>query len=146
MNKYDMEIPCLGGPDIQLTQATMEIIPRIGEKNDQNAMLNLPQVFHLTGPRKAQLIDTYAWIAMRGTDGDKFVTSRRARNCLVPNWGDLVKDWEEFGNVSWILAMTFVRLSGESFLQWTSPLSCMLSREALVSLMRRWRPSWKAKT
>lgn len=97
VNEYDQPIPSLAGPDIQLTQATMEAITRIGEKNDQNAMLDLPQVFHLTGPRKGQLNDAYAWIALRGNDGDKFVMSRRARNRLVPNWRDLVKDWEEFG-------------------------------------------------
>lgn len=96
MNEYDQPIPFLDGPDIHLTLATIDSITRIGEENDQEAMLDLGQVFHLYGPRKGQFHDAYAWIALRGNEGDRFVMSRRARNRLVPNWKTLIKDFEEF--------------------------------------------------
>jgi hypothetical protein len=96
VNEYDQPIPALEGPDIHLTLATIDSITRIGEENDQAAMLDLGQVFHLHGPRKGQLHDAYAWIALRGNEGDRFAMSRRARNRLVPNWKTLIKDWEEF--------------------------------------------------
>jgi hypothetical protein len=96
VNEYDQPMPSLDGPDIHLTLATIDAITRIGEENDWNAMLDLGQVFYLYGPRKGQLNDAYAWIALRGNDGDKFIMSRRARNRLVPNWKALIKDWEDF--------------------------------------------------
>jgi hypothetical protein len=96
VNEYDQPIPSLRGPDIHLTLATIDSITRIGEKNDQRAMMDLGQVFYLNGPRKGQLHDAYAWIALRGNEGDRFLMSRRARNRLVPNWKALIKDWEEF--------------------------------------------------
>lgn len=96
VNEYDQPIPSLQCPDIHLTLATIDSITRIGEDNDQTGMLDLGQVFHLHGPRKGQLHDAYAWIALRGNEGDKFVMSRRARNRLVPNWKTLIKDWEDF--------------------------------------------------
>lgn len=96
VNEYNQPIPSLDGPDIHLTLASIDTITHIGEENDQTAMLDLGQVFYLNGPRKGQLNDAYAWIALRGNEGDKFVMSRRARNRLVPNWKDLIKDWQNF--------------------------------------------------
>jgi hypothetical protein len=96
VNEYNQPLPSLDGPDIHLTLASIDTITRIGEENDQIAMLDLGQVFYLHGARKGQLNDAYAWIALRGNEEDKFVMSRRARNRLVPNWKILIKDWEIF--------------------------------------------------
>ncbi|CEJ57612.1 hypothetical protein PMG11_06300 [Penicillium brasilianum] len=96
VNEYNQPIPSLDGPDIHLTLASIDTITRIGEENDQTAMLDLGQVFYLHGTRKGQLNDAYAWIALRGNEEDKFAMSRRARNRLVPNWKSLIKNWEDF--------------------------------------------------
>ncbi|EPS31388.1 hypothetical protein PDE_06343 [Penicillium oxalicum 114-2] len=96
VNEFNQPLPSIVGPDIQLTLATLDTISCIGETNDEDSMMNLSQVFYLRGPRKGQLHDAYAWIALREDGENRFAMSRRARNRLVPRWKDLVHGWEEF--------------------------------------------------
>ncbi|KAJ5475134.1 hypothetical protein N7539_008200 [Penicillium diatomitis] len=96
LNQFDQPLPSIIGPGVQLTLATMDEISQIGEDHDEDRMMSLGQVFFLKGPRKGQLNDAYAWIALRGDGANKFAMSRGARNRLVPKWKDLVEHWEEF--------------------------------------------------
>ncbi|KAF7716573.1 Uncharacterized protein PECH_004378 [Penicillium ucsense] len=95
LNQFDQPLPSIIGPGVQLTLATMDDISQIGEYHDEDRMMSLGQVFFLKGPRKGQLNDAYAWIALRGDGANKFAMSRGARNRLVPKWKHL-EHWEEF--------------------------------------------------